>query len=97
MEVTFHVTTSYGMIHVIHKTITRTRTPKGGGLGLTNNTLKFNELFGIIIHIEKYIISKFIEGHLAHVGEETKVEINRDQKKTYWLSLGIFSNMDSGR
>ena len=35
MEVTFHVTTSFGMIHVILKTITRTRTLKGGGFGLT--------------------------------------------------------------
>ena len=35
MEATFHVTTSFGMIHVIIKTITRTRTLKGGGFGLT--------------------------------------------------------------
>ena len=35
MEVTFHVTTSFGMTHVILKTITRTRTLKGGGFGLT--------------------------------------------------------------
>ena len=35
MEVTSHVTTSFGMIHVILETITRTRTLKGGGFGLT--------------------------------------------------------------
>ena len=32
---TFYVTTSFGMTHVILKTITRTRTLKGGGFGLT--------------------------------------------------------------
>ena len=32
MEVTFHVTTSFGKTHVILKTITWTRTLKGGGL-----------------------------------------------------------------
>ena len=37
MEVTFHVTTSFGMTHVILKTITRTRTLKGGGFGLTRS------------------------------------------------------------
>ena len=35
MGVTFHATTSFGMIHVILKTITRTTTPKDGGFGLT--------------------------------------------------------------
>ena len=35
MELVFHVTTSFGIIHVILKTITRTMTPKGGGFGLT--------------------------------------------------------------
>ena len=35
MEITFHVTTSFGMTHVILKTITQTRTLKGGGFGLT--------------------------------------------------------------
>ena len=36
MEVTFHATTSFDMIHMILKTITRTRTLKGGGFGLTH-------------------------------------------------------------
>ena len=35
MEITSHVTTNFGMTHVIPKTITRTRTLKGGGFGLT--------------------------------------------------------------
>ena len=35
MEVTFHVTTSLHEVHVILKTITRTRTLKGGVFGLT--------------------------------------------------------------
>ena len=35
MEVAFHVTTSFGMTHVILETTTRTRTLKGGGFGLT--------------------------------------------------------------
>ena len=35
MEVTFHVTPSVGMTHVILKTNARTRTLKGGGFGLT--------------------------------------------------------------
>ena len=35
MEVTFHATTSFDRVHVILKTITRTRTLKGGGFGLT--------------------------------------------------------------
>ena len=35
MEVTFHATTSFGVIHVVLKTITRTKTLKGGGFGLT--------------------------------------------------------------
>ena len=34
MEVTFHVTTSFSIMHVILKTTTRTRTLKGGGFGL---------------------------------------------------------------
>ena len=34
-EVTFHTTTSFSRRHVILKTITRTRTLKGGGFGLT--------------------------------------------------------------
>ena len=33
--VTFHATTSFYEVHVILKTITRTRTLKGGGFGLT--------------------------------------------------------------
>ena len=36
MEVVFHATASFGMSHVILKTITRTRTLKGGGFGLTH-------------------------------------------------------------
>ena len=35
MEITFHATTNFGIVHVILKTITRTRTLKGGGFGLT--------------------------------------------------------------
>ena len=35
MEVTFKATTSFGATHVILKTITRTRTLKGDGFGLT--------------------------------------------------------------
>ena len=35
MEITFHITTSLHGVHVILKTITRTRTLKGGGFGLT--------------------------------------------------------------
>jgi hypothetical protein len=35
MKVTSHVTTSFGATHVILKTITQTRTLKGGGFGLT--------------------------------------------------------------
>ena len=35
MGLTFHVTMSFGMTHVILKTTTRTRTLKGGGFGLT--------------------------------------------------------------
>ena len=35
MEVTFHATTSFDGVHVILKTITRTRTLKGDGFGLT--------------------------------------------------------------
>ena len=35
MEVTFHTTISFYGVHVILKTITRTRTLKGGGFGLT--------------------------------------------------------------
>ena len=35
MEVIFHATTSFYGVHVILKTITRTRTLKGGGFGLT--------------------------------------------------------------
>ena len=35
MRVTFYVTTSLGITHVILKTTTRTRTLKGGGFGLT--------------------------------------------------------------
>ena len=35
MEVAFHVTTSFGMTHVILETTTQTRTLKGGGFGLT--------------------------------------------------------------
>ena len=34
-EVTFHATTTFYRVHVILKTITRTRTLKGGGFGLT--------------------------------------------------------------
>ena len=34
MEVAFHVTTSFGMTHVILETTTWTRTLKGGGFGL---------------------------------------------------------------
>src|SRR6202022_1888680 len=34
-ENTFYMTTSFGKTHVILKTITRTRTLKGGGFGLT--------------------------------------------------------------
>ena len=37
-EITFNVTTSCGATHVILKTITRTRTLKGGGFGLTGGT-----------------------------------------------------------
>ena len=45
MEVTFHATTSFGIIHVILEIITRTRTLKGGGSGLT--TTYKNLLVGI--------------------------------------------------
>ena len=36
VEVTFHASMSFEMVHVILKTITRTRTLKGGGFGLTS-------------------------------------------------------------
>ena len=39
VEVTFHATTSFDRMHVILKTITRTRTLKGGGFGLTGRLL----------------------------------------------------------
>ena len=35
VEVTFRASTIVETVHVILKTITRTRTPKGGGFGLT--------------------------------------------------------------
>ena len=39
MGVTFHATMNCGVIHVILKTITRTRTLKGGGFGLTEGQI----------------------------------------------------------
>ena len=41
MEATFHTTLSYKRMHVILKTITRTRTLKGGGFGLTDGLWAF--------------------------------------------------------
>ena len=44
MEVTFRATTSIGVIHMILKIITRTRTLKGGGFGLA--MFKFENITG---------------------------------------------------
>ena len=45
MGVTFHATMNCGVIHVILKTITRTRTLKGGGFGLTEGQIYMFILF----------------------------------------------------
>ena len=52
MEVTFQATTSFYGVHVILKTITRTRTLKGGGFGLTEAIGRRKCLLEILVQIK---------------------------------------------
>ena len=66
MEVTFHATTSFYGVHVILKTITRTRTLKGGGFGLTMCCwLHFRSTWSHVSALRELQIGHVFDGNLC--------------------------------
>ena len=56
IEVTFHVTTGFGMTHMILKTITQIKTLKCGGFGLTHcKMMKKTPKFSLLNHTNTYM------------------------------------------
>ena len=88
MEVTFHATTSFYGVHVILKTITRTRTLKGGGFGLTlrldivNSSVYLALIWLLRLRRELYIF--FLQGSVLR----TKLVQIRSHKPAKSLSYG---------
>ena len=54
----------------------------------------------LVGHIANYlgiVVSVFIKYYLGYIGEGMEVELNKGQELAYWLSLGSFPNINSGR
>ena len=97
MEVTFYATTSFGRIHVILKTITRTRTLKGGGFGLTwgGAHLIFSQRHGLCTHNHTYNLD-YVLNYLDLKGFQRETGEKPREKLRGELGLGLTSqnNLD---
>jgi hypothetical protein len=91
MKVTSHVTTSFGVTHVILKTITRTRTLKGGGFGLTT----------ILDNVTLMYIKPSLQFQHKKICKDYKYAKTMDDAETefvvirsWWLLSGAISKED---